>query len=214
MVAGSAYHHSGPYDATLFARNNSSSGPLGALVDSNAETLRATPHEKIVDSVRGHRPLDGVAAYAPGETDPNGHTYAYRQTNMMLDADAPGGAYKRWPGVQYHPDDIKGKGEPSYTIEMQLKEHGPVDEKTRSGSEGGIEMKTHNRNLSSGHSRNFSSGSTGSAGGGGALASTGMFDESRENANGGGVPRRSGSMSQGLKKRWGSVRKHIHRDSE
>lgn len=210
-VAGAAYHHSGPYDATLFARNNSSTGPLGALVDSNAETLRATPHDKIVDSVRGHRPLDGVAAFAPGETDRDGNRYEYSESNMMLDSDAPGGAYKRWPGVQYHPEDIKGKGEPSYSVEKALKEH-KLDEqytddpqRRGNGEEGGIEMTTHRRNVSgSGHSRNFSNGS-----GSGALARTGVFDDGE-----GQMPRRSGSLSQGLKKRWGSVKKHMHRDSE
>lgn len=123
----------------------------------------------------------------------------------MLEANPAGGAYKRWPGVEYHPEDIKGKGEPSYTVEKQLKEHNLNEnggyEKRRSASgagEQGIEMQTHRRGVSSG-----------SAGGGSALASTGVFDESRE-----GMPRRSGSLSQGLKKRWGSVKKHMHRDSE
>jgi hypothetical protein len=212
-IAGAAYHHSGPYDATLFARNNSSTGPLAALTDSNAETLRATPKEKIIDSVRGHRPLDGVAAYAPGETDPNGHTYDYSQSNMMLEANPAGGAYKRWPGVQYHDDDIKGKGEPSYSIEKQLKEHNLNGEKVGPDVHGNgrvsIEM-TSQSPRHRGHRRDISGASatsTGSAGG--ALASTGVFDDGH-----GQMPRRSGSLSQGLKKRWGSVRKHIHRDSE
>ena len=124
-VSGAAYHHSGPYDATLFARNNSNiTSPVAALADSNAETLKATPREKIIDSVRGHRPLDGVAAYPPGATDPNGHVYDYEQgENLMTSGDPAGGAYKRWPGVAYHPDDIKGKGEPSYSLEKALADH-------------------------------------------------------------------------------------------
>lgn len=137
-----AYHHEGPYDATLFARNNSwRSSPVAAVAESNNEALKATPHEKIVDSVQGHRPLDGVASYPPGVTDRNGQTYNYREgDNMMTEENAPGGPYKRWPGVQYHPDDIKGKGEPSYTVEKALKEK---DANEKAGKEGlGIELQT------------------------------------------------------------------------
>lgn len=122
-AAGGAYHHGGPYDATLFARNNSyESSPVKAVSSGNEEAIRATPKEKIADSLQGHRPLDGVAAYAPGQTDRNGHTYQYQEgDNMMIHGNPAGGAYKRIPGVQYHPDDIKGKGEPSYSLEKALK---------------------------------------------------------------------------------------------
>lgn len=207
-VGGATYHHGGPYDATLFARNNSSSGPLGALRDSNAETLKATPPEKIIDSVRRHRPLDGVASYAPGEMDrTTGHRYEYREgDNMMIDGNPAGGAYKRWPGVQYHPDDIKGKGEPSYSIEKALKDHGGDDDTGRKyrdqPEQAGMEMKTHSHSHSQPHSRQ-ASGNTGSL--------AGVFDETE--GTGSGV-RRSGSLSQGLKKRWDGVKRHIHRDSE
>ena len=125
-VGGGPYHHEGPFDAALLARNTSSkTSPLDALGHSTRETLKATPQEKIIDSVRGHRPLDGVAVYAPGEADRNGHVYEYEQgDNMMTSGNPEGGAYKRWPGVNYHPDDIKGKGEPSYSIEQGLKGQG------------------------------------------------------------------------------------------
>lgn len=141
------YHHGGPYDATLFARNNSwRSSPVAAVSSTNEEALRATPHDKIVDSVRGHRPLDGVAAFPPGTTDREGHRYEYTEgENVMLDENAGGGPYKRWSGVQYHPDDIKGKGEPSYSIEKALKEHS-LEEKDN----GEIEMTT-NRSRSGSH---------------------------------------------------------------
>lgn len=125
-VGGGAYHHGGPYDAALFARNTSDkASPLKALDTSTRETLKATPKEKIIDSVRGHRPLDGVATYAPGEADFNGHVYEYEQgDNMMTSGNPEGGAYKRWPGVNYHPDDVKGKGEPSYSVEKALQGQG------------------------------------------------------------------------------------------
>ena len=141
---GTSYHHSGPYDATLFARNNSYlSSPLQAVHSSNAEALKATPRDKIMDSVRGHRPLDGVASFPPGTTDRDGAVYSYTEGENMMIGGGPGdnpegGAYKRWPGVPYHPDDIKGKGEPSYTVEKNLKE----SERSQRSSEGreGIEM--------------------------------------------------------------------------
>lgn len=186
-----AYHHGGPYDATLFARNNSYNSPLNALSGSNAEALKATPHDKIVDSVQGHMPLDGVAHFAPGETDRNGQTYNYVQgENMMIENNPAGGAYKRWPGIQYHDDDIKGKGEPSYSIEKALKDSS-LDEKKNGPpvEENGIEMKTHKREASGG-SANF-------------LDQRGGWDD-------GETPRRMGSLSKGLKKRVGSLKKRIH----
>jgi hypothetical protein len=153
---GYAYHHEGPYDATMFARNNSGdllsskSSPIGALMDSNAEALKATPKEKIQDSLGRHRPLDGVAAYPPGVEDPTGHVYNYNQgENMMIENGPEGGAYKRWPGVRYHPDDVKGVGEPSFSIERALKEH-KIDDSAPNprrmpGTADGIEMSTRNR---------------------------------------------------------------------
>lgn len=46
---------------------------------------------------------------------------------------------------QYHPDDLKGKGEPSFTIEKALKEHKRI-------GDSGTEMKTRSRRAhSAGH---------------------------------------------------------------
>lgn len=191
-IAGAAYHHGGPYDATLFARNNSVNSPLNALADSNAEALKATPREKVIDSVRGHRPLDGVAAYAPGEMDRNGHVYRYEQgENMMTELNPGGGAYKRWPGVQYEKDDIKGKGEPSYSLEKALKGHS-LEQKAQRQDTGpdSFEMQTQNR----------------SGSGSGALPG-GVWDDGEATMVG-----RSGSFSKGLKKRIGNITKHIHKD--
>ena len=202
-----SYHHGGPYDATLFARNNTKNSPLAALKDSNAETLKATPKEKVIDSVRHHRPLDGVAAFAPGDYDRNGNLYTYEEgENMMTDVNPGGGAYKRWPGVQYHPDDIKGKGEPSYSIEKALKDHNLRDEKV--GSEG-IEMKTQqpHRRTGSGafsHSREASGNRTG------AMASVDWDDSPGMNRSGSISKRLSG----GLKKRFGSMKKNKNENNE
>ena len=97
-LVGGAYHHDGPYDATLLARNMSfTSSPVEAVATSNEEALKATPREKIMDSVQKHHPLDGVAVVPSGVTDREGRVYHYEEgTNMMIEG---GGNYKRWPGV-------------------------------------------------------------------------------------------------------------------
>lgn len=97
-VVGGGYHHEGPYDATLLAKNTSSkSSPLEAVRDTNIEALKATPREMIQDSIQKHRPLDGVAIVPPGIADRYGRTYHYEEgTDMMIEN---GGDYKRWAGV-------------------------------------------------------------------------------------------------------------------
>lgn len=95
---GGSYHHDGPYDATLLARNTSiPSSPLEAVAVSNREALKATPRENIIDSIQKHRPLDGVAMKPPGIPDREGRVYNYEEgTDLMIEE---GGNYKRWPGV-------------------------------------------------------------------------------------------------------------------
>jgi hypothetical protein len=92
------YHHEGPYDAALLARNTSyESSPVAAVMGTNNEALRATPIENIRDSVEKHRPLDGVASVPPGTEDRFGRRYDYQEgDNLMI---TNGGNYKRWPGV-------------------------------------------------------------------------------------------------------------------
>ena len=94
---GGSYHHEGPFDATLLARNTSNTiSPVQAVSASNLEALKATPQEKIKDSLQKHRPLDGVAVVPPGGSDRSGHLYNYEEgTDMMIED----GNYKRWPGV-------------------------------------------------------------------------------------------------------------------
>ncbi|KAL8809739.1 MAG: hypothetical protein Q9200_003157 [Gallowayella weberi] len=121
-ITGGAYHHEGPFDAASLARNRSyKNSPIEAVASTNAEALRATPKEKITDAVQKHRPLDGVAIVPPGQADREGRVYNYQEgTDLMIE---DGGNYKRWPGVKYLPEDLKGKGEPSYSIEKSLKQH-------------------------------------------------------------------------------------------
>ncbi|KAL8716934.1 MAG: hypothetical protein Q9225_005772 [Loekoesia sp. 1 TL-2023] len=120
-LVGGGYHHEGPFDAASLARNQQyKNSPIEAVAGANAEALKATPEEKIIDSVRKHRPLDGIAAVPPGQADRDGRLYNYQEgTDLMIE---DGGNYKRWPGVKYLPGDLKGKGEPSYSIEKALKD--------------------------------------------------------------------------------------------
>ena len=103
-IAGGAYHHEGPYDATLLARNTATEiAPVEAVAASNIEALKATPREMVQDSIDRHYPLDGVAMVPPGMADQYGRTYQYHEgEDMMLEGNPEGGAYKRWPGVVSH----------------------------------------------------------------------------------------------------------------
>lgn len=111
--------------------------PIEAVSSTNEEALKATPRDMIKDSIEKHRPLDGVAMVPPGQVDRHGNSYNYQEgTDMMIENNPEGGAYKRWPGVKYLPDDLKGKGEPSYSLEKALKDHklhDPHDQDTHGG---------------------------------------------------------------------------------
>ncbi|KAI9047711.1 hypothetical protein LZ554_008421 [Drepanopeziza brunnea f. sp. 'monogermtubi'] len=118
------YHHEGPYDATLMARNRSSKiSPVEAVRETNAEAIKATPQEYIKDSLTKHVPLQGTSLIPPGMVSWDGKKMVYEEgADLMREPDAAGGAYKRWDHVKYLPEDLKGKGEPSYSIEKALKE--------------------------------------------------------------------------------------------
>jgi hypothetical protein len=151
-----------------------------------------------------------VATYPPGATDLNGHVYSYEQgENMMTAGNPDGGAYKRWPGVPYHPDDIKGKGEPSYSIEKALKDHKMT---SIDGSD-----KGHKKSASSEvelTSRPRQSGNKAQTSGLSGGADQFDRDNSMRGADEQGV-RRSASAKEkrlsggGLKKRFGSMKRHI-----
>lgn len=140
----SSYHHEGPYDAANISRNLIwKNSPVAAVADSNEEALRATPRENIIDSISRHRPLEGTANLPPGIPDRFGRVLDYQEGTDLQRDPLNGGDYKRWPGVQYHPDDLKAKGEPSYTIEKALKEH-------KMYGDSGTELQSRRRNLSVG----------------------------------------------------------------
>lgn len=149
------YHHGGPYDATLLSRNlNPKYSPLAAVRDSNMAALEATPREFVDDALTKHVPLQGTATVPPGHRDLGGAVMRYEDgTDMMREEGRDGGAYKRWPGLSYHPDDLKGKGEPSYSLEeaekaRRLRKLGT----TSTGTDDSYELHPLNARKSSDHS--------------------------------------------------------------
>lgn len=94
-VTGQAFHHDGPFDATLMARNASFlTSPVEAVAGTNEAALRATPRERVLDSIRRHRPLDGVAATPSGWRDPMGRVLHYDEgADLMAEA-----GFRRIPG--------------------------------------------------------------------------------------------------------------------
>ncbi|KAL7787813.1 hypothetical protein V8C37DRAFT_257768 [Trichoderma ceciliae] len=199
---GGTYHHGGPYDATLLSRNlNKKYSPVAAVQDSNMEALRATPREYIIDSLQRHLPLQGTATVPSGNLDLGGSRMSYEEgPDLMREPDAPGGAFKRWDNIKYHPDDLKGKGEPSYTIERDLKEK----KRVRKGEPGEIEMQSglYSRNghsKSSKHHRSSSSVAFRENSSSSGNAYYNNADLQRRNSTG-------KKLSEGLKRRWGSIR--------
>jgi len=104
-----AYHHDGPYDATLLARQFHGYSPVEALRDSNEKAIRATPKANIVDCLEKHYPMQGTAVFPPG--------YNGMEDYEEYDIQRLEGGYRRWPHLDYRDEDLKGKGEPSYSIE-------------------------------------------------------------------------------------------------
>ena len=98
-IGGRSYHHEGPYDAALMARNrDQKTGPLYALEGSNSEALKATPRENIKEAVERHRPLDGTAIVPPGVPDRFGRKYDYEEGADLMHEPGSDAGYKRWPG--------------------------------------------------------------------------------------------------------------------
>ncbi|POR35498.1 Uncharacterized protein TPAR_04319 [Tolypocladium paradoxum] len=195
---GGAYHHGGPFDATLASRNlDAKYSPVAAVRASNLEALRATPRENIADSLRHHVPLQGTASIPPGARDMSGNVMRYAEgADLMREPDAAGGAYKRWPHIPYHPDDLKGKGEPSFTVERDLKarkhgarlsEPGPNAYEMQPGVNGGEPVRQRSA------SNAAEASSTGAA-------YNGSYGLQRSHSTG-------KKISEGLRRRWGSLRR-------
>lgn len=114
---GGAYHHEGPYDATLAARQVPGRAPVEAVKYSNAQALAATPRANIVDSLERKVPLQGIGSVPSGMMGPGGQKFDYEEYDVqVLD-----GKLGRWDDVKYLDADRKGKGEPCYTVEEREK---------------------------------------------------------------------------------------------
>ncbi|QIW95860.1 hypothetical protein AMS68_001378 [Peltaster fructicola] len=122
---GHAYHHEGPYDAALLARNTSfENSPIAALKTTNEEALKATPAENVKDALDRHVPLDGVAIVPPGMPDRFGRTYNYEEGADLMHESVNGEpGYKRWADRDYHSEDLKGESEPSFSLDRALRAH-------------------------------------------------------------------------------------------
>lgn len=202
---GGAYHHGGPYDATLLARNMSLEiSPVAAVKETNAEALKATPREHIRDALDKHMPLQGTAIIPSGAHDMSGQPLDYEEgADLMREEDAPGGAYKRWPGIQYHPNDLKGKGEPSFAIEKALKDHkNGVSSHRRMMSLDAYEMQPRSRSASA-RQRSMNEASV-------EFAAAPVEAGGQSSKLGSGVGRSNTTgrrVSEGLKRRFGSLRR-------
>ncbi|KAL6702042.1 hypothetical protein J3F84DRAFT_356550 [Trichoderma pleuroticola] len=196
---GGMYHHGGPYDATLRSRNlDPRTSPVAAVQESNMAALRATPREYVMDSLRHHVPLQGTSTIPSGDYDYRGSRMSYEEgADLMREPDAPGGPYKRWADTKYHPDDLKGKGEPSFSLERALKEK----KRAKDGEPDEIEMQTglhsRNRHSKSKHQRSISVALHGSSSATGNAYNNSELE--RRNSTG-------KKISDSLKRRWGSIR--------
>ncbi|KAL2063507.1 hypothetical protein VTL71DRAFT_5312 [Oculimacula yallundae] len=206
-VIGGLYHHEGPYDATLQSRNtNVKYAPVDAVKRSNAEALRATPREYIKDSLTKHVPLQGTSVIPPGFEDFSGRRMDYEEgADLMREPDAAGGAYKRWDHVKYLPEDLKGKGEPSYSIEKALKEHKGESARNGVSPDGRSYEMQPQRRPGAGRQRSISGNHEDFRGSN--RPSAGAF----QSVDGGNQMQRSNTtgkrIGEGLKRRFGSLRR-------
>ncbi|OBT70054.1 hypothetical protein VE03_00587 [Pseudogymnoascus sp. 23342-1-I1] len=197
------YHHEGPYDATLLARNTSKyQSPIDAVRESNAEALKATPRENIQDALDRHVPLFGTGIVPPGGRLESGQVMDYTEgDDLMRDSDAPGGAYKRWDGVKYLPEDYKGKGEPSFSADA-ARDKRPGHRRFVSEDNFVYEMQPQARSRSS-HQRSISGVRPEQQGSSSNAAMYPEFERSPRQNN--SVGRKFGD---GIKRRFGSLRKN------
>jgi len=121
---GGAYHHDGPFEATLFARQQVRHAPIAAVKHTNAAALAATPKASIQDSLEGHYPLQGTAMFRPGE----GGVGMYEE----YDVNVRDGKWGRWDHMYYRDEDRRAKGEPGYTI-GELEKQQKAARRARSG---------------------------------------------------------------------------------
>jgi len=193
------------------ARNtNPFTSPVAAVLETNTLAIQATPAEYLRDSLTKHVPLQGTAAVPSGMKDLSGRTMEYEEgADLMREADAPGGAYKRWDSIKYRDDDLKGKGEPWFTQDQAEKERKAKGKHLDSGMT--YEMQPRkvratgndgiNKNQATARQRSVSNADE-TAGPSSAPEYLGEGGLRRANTTG-----KSGGLAQSLKRRFGSLRR-------
>ncbi|KAK3984861.1 protein pal1 [Cladorrhinum sp. PSN332] len=215
-VPGVPYHHGGPFDPAMKARNtNPFYSPVAAVQETNSLAIKATPAEYIEDSLVKHVPLQGTAVVPPGMKDLSGRTMEYEEgADLMREKDAPGGAYKRWDGIKYRDDDLKGKGEPWFSQDQADREQKARGKHTASGMT--YEMQPRKSRASGHDGRNKNHGtvrqrSVSNADNTAGTSTAPEFNESdglrRANTTG-----KTGGFAQSLKRRFGSIRRRKQSD--
>lgn len=207
-LGGLPYHHEGPYDAALLARNTDpKTAPINALETSNAEALKATPRENVRDAVEKHKPLDGVAVMPPGVPDRFGRTLNYEEGADLMHERGEDEGYKRWAGEKYDDDDLKGQSEPGYSLDRALQAH-KIDDN-------GIEMEDRAHLMKDYHTAErdgtLDKRDPVAIAGDESKYVDAYYANSKDNdaARMGGIGR-SGSIKEGIKKRIGSLRHRKH----
>ncbi|CUS07351.1 unnamed protein product [Tuber aestivum] len=206
-VFGNYYHHEGPYDSTLLARQNGPRPPVEALRESNAAALAATPMANILDSLEKHKPLQGTAMVAPRTRLPNGEFIGdYEEYDMMRQG--PGGSYRRYPGFSYLKEDLKGKGEPGYTqdlLDKQRKAGGKMRQPEAPGVYQMMPQSTSGKPARIARERSTSASHLTTSNNSAFQSDSGNLGRSKSSASRGGTSK--GSLSSRIKKRFSWVPK-------
>ncbi|RPB14377.1 hypothetical protein P167DRAFT_604215 [Morchella conica CCBAS932] len=146
ILGGTPYHHEGPFDATLRARQIPGRSPVEALAWSNAKAIAATPRENIIDCLEKHKPLQGTASVPVGMRTAAGQVMGdYEEVDLMVES-----GYRRYPGLDYLDEDKKGKGEPGYTLDKFDKQQKAARKARKTQSLGRNEYEPYSDNKTAG----------------------------------------------------------------
>ena len=120
-VPDATYHHDGPFDPTMKARNvKPKYSPVEAVKDSNMEALKATPVDYLKDALDKHVPLQGTAVVPPGEQDLAGRTMRYKEDRIVsLTCHTPASIHNLHELQPYLQDNWKVKSEASLAVERE-----------------------------------------------------------------------------------------------
>jgi len=80
--------------------------------------LKATAPQDIENSLHFGRPLDGVALFPPGSKVSGSDSLDYEE----YDVNRQDGNFRRYPGLKYRDEDLKGKGIEGYDGDLKEKQ--------------------------------------------------------------------------------------------